>query len=387
MFSLGTLVDVDVAGAIALVAVLGVVGYASFHVDSVLQPSNFGVKKLGVQVPSRPVDVPVYVSILPSPGAAAEARGDNMRNELQRVQGGGDLHVLDGVWGITRDQSTGEAIPGDHREVLEMLSQGFDSLPLWTQPGFPHGYKYEEVKGKSEEYMHGYWGAVGCTLSHLKLIAAAYDSGEEMALIAEDDLDFQTTKFWTKSLSQYAAGLPQGWSLVQTATSLSAPLMREIAVQWRQSEHRGTFTVGPHVMGAWGTMAMLISRKGMKEILDSYRRADGKFHLRDATCLEADVCLYYEAVKEYYTSYPPLLLAYEKFESTHGGASDAYTDKLDSIYEEGLQWLVGAWGISIWHLTRPSKTLACAAHFKISDYACASSFQYFHVMGLNWLIF
>ena len=61
------------------------------------------------------------------------------------------------------------------------------------------------------------FGEAGCTLSHLKAIKQAYDDGQDMAIIIEDDA--LLTNEFAQNWRQYAATAPSDWSILQLLTS------------------------------------------------------------------------------------------------------------------------------------------------------------------------
>ena len=67
----------------------------------------------------------------------------------------------------------------------------------------------------STEVLRNKPGAVGCTLSHLKAIRAAYEAGDDVALILEDDAVADLAPWWSLSLEAFADSLPPGWHAAQ----------------------------------------------------------------------------------------------------------------------------------------------------------------------------
>ena len=60
--------------------------------------------------------------------------------------------------------------------------------------------------------------SIGDTVSHLRAVAAAFDAGDETALIFEDRVsnDFEL-KWPGTSLDDYVASLPEDWKVVNLA--------------------------------------------------------------------------------------------------------------------------------------------------------------------------
>ena len=56
---------------------------------------------------------------------------------------------------------------------------------------------------------------LACTLSHLLTIKKAYDNGNDIALILEDDAYLGFAYFWPESLEKYTQKFPQDWEMIQ----------------------------------------------------------------------------------------------------------------------------------------------------------------------------
>ena len=75
------------------------------------------------------------------------------------------------------------------------------------------------------EFLVGKWpelitpGELACTMSHLKAIKHFYENtSDEYALIFEDDIVFDTAKYWNFTWKDFVALLPQYWDCVQLTT-------------------------------------------------------------------------------------------------------------------------------------------------------------------------
>ncbi len=194
--------------------------------------------------------------------------------------------------------------------------------------------------------------SIGDTVSHLRAVAAAFDAGDETALIFEDRIsnDFEL-KWPGTSLDDYVASLPEDWKVVNLAAyfaetedvyevkyekdektgenSVPTPVltsqrkeMREWVTAWdeagRPSAMPRPYHVAPDarlagieggVAAHRGSSAWLLNRDGMREILRTYRRPDGSMHLDAATCTEYDACVISEVFRDtggIYEATPPL---------------------------------------------------------------------------------
>jgi len=99
-------------------------------------------------------------------------------------------------------------------------------------------------------------GEIGCALSHYQVIEGAYNSGYENVLILEEDfyLNKEFSKFPVFELNH----LDDDWSICYLGRS---PLEKDKEESVNESIVRCKYTFNTH--------AYMISRKGMKEILDS----------------------------------------------------------------------------------------------------------------------
>lgn len=108
---------------------------------------------------------------------------------------------------------------------------------------------------------------ISCTMSHLRAMRAAFDTGCAAAIVCEDDADF--TPFSTEKLTQTIRSLPDDWDILQlyTLTLSALPIINRLAectavshVSLRNRRRR-TFN---------GTQAYVISRAGMEKLLKQW---------------------------------------------------------------------------------------------------------------------
>ena len=120
-------------------------------------------------------------------------------------------------------------------------------------------YKGYEQSNSTAEY--------ACLASHLLAILTAYRDGETLALIMEDDISSP----FDCDLQQLAETAPEGWHILQlsmvsadglTANYKAFNASGDIWQQWDGIN--------------WGTGAYLISRRGMREILDRFVRLESQ---------------------------------------------------------------------------------------------------------------
>ena len=69
--------------------------------------------------------------------------------------------------------------------------------------------------GAPQNQRVGRLGSIGCTISHLRAVAAAYDAGESHAVILEDDQRNEFESRWPDaSLTEFISRLPANWKIV-----------------------------------------------------------------------------------------------------------------------------------------------------------------------------
>jgi hypothetical protein len=112
-----------------------------------------------------------------------------------------------------------------------------------------------------------------CIASHLRAIKAAFEGGEELALIMEDDITFEPHDAWPAGFRTIVAELPQPFSacslcIAETPRALDALFRRpELIVPLGRRNY-------------WSMGATLYHRRGMDAILRRYDRGDC-FDIRD----------------------------------------------------------------------------------------------------------
>lgn len=109
----------------------------------------------------------------------------------------------------------------------------------------------------------------GPTTSHLKAIKNWYfDTDEEYAFFCEDDLSFESVKYWNFTWQEFFNSLPSDWGCVQLCW------VRENMFAF---SHNG-ITLRPRCWCDWSACAYLITRSHAKKLISNYYR-DGTFNL------------------------------------------------------------------------------------------------------------
>lgn len=149
------------------------------------------------------------------------------------------------------------------RDVAPLLATSVDAVPD----------NVEHSPRDSPEFL----GALGCTVSHLLALSAAYARGLDYALILEDDVVPDLVPFWREDLPHYVHGLPRGWSIAQLALIGDEAMWDQAYDGWYTAVAGGRW--GPAKVAAstvfWSTAAYVVSRVGMAAILGRFQQPDG----------------------------------------------------------------------------------------------------------------
>ena len=103
---------------------------------------------------------------------------------------------------------------------------------------------------------------LGCTLSHIKAIKQAYESGLETVLVLEDDVSLDLMPLWSvEKLSDLVKTFPD-WEIVKFGNVL-CPNKAMVNIEY--------YACGKN---CWSSSSYLINRRGMKSIIDSFFQND-----------------------------------------------------------------------------------------------------------------
>lgn len=108
-------------------------------------------------------------------------------------------------------------------------------------------------------------GTKGAVISHLKMIKIWYDTtDEEYGFFCEDDLSFETVKYWNFTWEDFVNNLPENWDCIQLLCC---------------GENLSEIKLRRRYWNDWSVGAYIITRKYAKILIDSYVRED-KFILQ-----------------------------------------------------------------------------------------------------------
>jgi len=119
---------------------------------------------------------------------------------------------------------------------------------------------------------------LGATISHLSTIKKWLEtSNSEYAIIIEDDLSFETVKYWDFSFEDFVKSIKPKYDILQFCIIHNF----QVNTSFHIREHRD-----------WSAACYLITREGAKKIIDKYF-IDGKYVLPPDHRALADFIIYY----------------------------------------------------------------------------------------------
>ncbi len=118
------------------------------------------------------------------------------------------------------------------------------------------------IKGRYPENMSS--GEIGCTTSHLKAIKHWYETSDSpCAIIAEDDLNFETVRCWNFTWKDFYSKIPYDWDVVQIAIICTGTLFAVLHKRF---------------VNDFSTACYMINRHHAEKLLKFHER-DGKYKL------------------------------------------------------------------------------------------------------------
>lgn len=142
----------------------------------------------------------------------------------------------------------------ERREYLEKMFDKYQIKNVTRIPGVDG--KKVEIEYKVIGYQKYSPGELGCTLSHIKAIKTAYDNGDQIAVIIEDDCGFGLLSQNNINLDQIINLAPTDWEYINLC-----PLNPMIKVYNEPFVPEDNFT-------GYGTSVYVINRKGMEKVLE-----------------------------------------------------------------------------------------------------------------------
>jgi len=199
-------------------------------------------------------------------------------------------------------------------------SKNRKKLMLKNFETYPNNFRIEAIDGKNiDNYLIAlpkYYKAsnyeIACTCSHLKAIYTAYISMEPMAIISEDDLDISQIDDLSTYIKYIIDNSPEIWDILQLNTS-NLRKVEELYNNYKKNNC--IWTIWDNFSS---TVIYLITRSGMKKIIDRYIKFSESgiiFDLRFESILVADYLIYYNLIT--YTINRPLFNYYTADSEIH----------------------------------------------------------------------
>ena len=90
-------------------------------------------------------------------------------------------------------------------------------------------------------------GEVGCVTSHLKAIKQWYETSDTpYAIFAEDDVSFDTARFWKFTWDEFVEKLPYDWDVVQLAIINPGVVYASMHARWVNDFSTACFMITRH---------------------------------------------------------------------------------------------------------------------------------------------
>lgn len=182
------------------------------------------------------------------------------------------------------------------------------------------GFDGSKIKNKEQDTVDGVGfvnhytnldkGAIGCCLSHLIAIYNAWEIGDEIAMIVEDDISFVSTGVIPK-IENIVNNAPDDWDILQLV-SLKDDDSEDADINYLKREYPSN--------SFWSTVCYIINRRGIEKIINITKpnAAQNTYHIRPIrTATEKEVkndddkyfpilgcadCYIYDLVNTYSTS-------------------------------------------------------------------------------------
>ena len=162
------------------------------------------------------------------------------------------------------------------------------------------------------------------TCSHLKAIKKAYDDGEEMAIIMEDDMNFTLMPHWKKSLREILDNIPEDLELLQLVSGTGNQKLNKLLQRdfYKNLEEQ---KIIKRKNKRHAFCCYLILKKGMEKIIN--KNFEGKKIILNQKETIADSQLILGFLNSYYLNQNLFLLDSFKLNTT------IHTDNRNNYYE------------------------------------------------------
>lgn len=183
---------------------------------------------------------------------------------------------------------------------------------------------------------------IGCTMSHMMAIKTAYDNGDHVALILEDDTNISLVNMLDFDFSEFLEHAPNDWEILKFFYMNMDMNMNN----FRNKEYKEYKYIPENPkQHSFSTVGYVINRKGMEKILNyAYSYDNNTFHIRNSQNIPsngvADIFLY-EIVNTYNVEPSIFFPNNTDFKSTiHDDHTDGHivrSSRILKIYQEKLK--------------------------------------------------
>ena len=164
---------------------------------------------------------------------------------------------------------------------------------------------------------NGIWkAALATSCSHLKAIKEAYEEGNEMAIILEDDIKFTLLPFWEKEFKKILENLPDDLEILQLTYGFIKNFryfLKNITKQG-PGEHLNSQKIKRRFKNeTFCAGCYLITKKGMKKIVDNFFKDDIIYNNLEDFGIDVGI---FNVLNTYYLSRPLFPLDSFEYKST-----------------------------------------------------------------------
>jgi GR25 family glycosyltransferase involved in LPS biosynthesis len=163
---------------------------------------------------------------------------------------------------------------GDRREYMENQLASFNRTRIRGVNGYLIKNKlHDTVDGISflNDYPSLSVSEIGCTLSHLTAIKTAYDRGDQVALILEDDADISLIQTLRAPFKECYRHAPRDWELLHLFY-VGQPDAEAVHTHY-------PFQYIPETNHTYSTVGYLIHRRGMQRVVDHCFHTPERIHI------------------------------------------------------------------------------------------------------------
>jgi len=183
---------------------------------------------------------------------------------------------------------------------------------------------------------------IGCTMSHLFAIRTAYDNGDEIALIIEDDTVINLLNLLDVKFDTLYKDAPSGWEIISLFHMHMAKA--ELLKTYYNSTKEYQYLLHDNINHLHSTVGYLINRRGMKKLLDFAYVGEDRFYLGKNLMIapdgRADYFIYNIATSYYLTPdifYPNNLTNVSNIHDEHTDAHIKRALEVISYYDDKMK--------------------------------------------------